>query len=180
MVPNDTLNDIESQSGSFANRLGGEERIEYAVFDVRGNSCSVINKLDENSVRLNASSDVEQFRLARWKVFHRMDRIVDEIGPNLVQCAAIRSDAWQVLSKLTRYLNAMLELVLKHAQRHIDTLFDIHFGDWALVHIGVRFNGLHKIGHTARGLFQLSREAEDLVVGNKDAESKREDFSGDE
>ena len=138
---------------------------------------SIINDLDQNSVGLNAGSDAEQFRLVRWEAFHRIERIVDEIGPNLVQRAAIGADARQVLSKLTRYLNAMLELVLEHAQRHVDTLFDIDFGDGALVHVGIGLNGLHEIGNAARGFFQLTGEAEDLVVGDEDAESKREDFS---
>ena len=69
MVPNDALNDIESQSGPFANRFGGEEWVKDPAPHFRGNSCSVINDFNQNSVGLNASSDVKQFRLARWEAF---------------------------------------------------------------------------------------------------------------
>ena len=53
----------------------------------------------------------------------------------------------QILIELARHLYSVFELVLEHAQRYIDTLLDIDFGDGTLVHVGVGLHRLNEIGN---------------------------------
>ena len=63
VAAHDPLYDIESQSGAFAHRLGGEEWIEDATLHFGRNTGAVVADLDEDPVGLNAGPYQQHFGL---------------------------------------------------------------------------------------------------------------------
>src|SRR5579863_6398699 len=79
----DSLDGIESESGPFPYALGGEERLENVRLDLGRNSGAGVGNLHHDA-RVFAKRTDAQFAFS----IHRVDRVVHEVGPNLVQFAA--------------------------------------------------------------------------------------------
>ena len=128
MVADDALNDVQSKARAFADWLCREERLEHAALHVSRNARTVVGDLDQNSVGLNASFHTQGFRLLRGRLSiasRALSMRLVQIWLRALPLARIRGSS---RSNCARHLNSVLELVLEHAQRHVDTLFDIDFG----------------------------------------------------
>ena len=79
----DALNRVEAEARAFADSLGGKERFEDMRLHFRRNSRSIIGDLNYDTIVLAIRSDLK-LALA----FHRIDGIVDDIRPNLIEFAA--------------------------------------------------------------------------------------------
>ena len=79
----DALDGVEAETGALSDALGGEKRFEDMGADVRWNSRTVVDDLDHDPLVIAIRADF-QFALA----IHGVDRIVDQVGPNLVEFAA--------------------------------------------------------------------------------------------
>src|SRR5215469_16839748 len=82
MMPgdNDPPGDVEAEPGTLADRLGGEERLEDPVPDIRGNPGAGIDELDNQMIAIARCPDCE-----RSGAVHRRHRVVDQVRPHLVE-----------------------------------------------------------------------------------------------
>src|SRR5215472_12230897 len=87
MLLDDAINRIQPESRPVSDRLGGEKRLENAVSDLRRYSGAIVPNLNQNAVKLGCGP--HQHLAAS---VHSVYRVIDEIGPNLVQLAAARAD----------------------------------------------------------------------------------------
>src|SRR6266849_9350191 len=98
--------DVQAEARSAADVLRREERLEDPRLDLRRDAWPIVGDLDQDADVLPGGAD-SQVSLA----VHRVDGIVDEIGPDLVELAAVRVDTGQAPIVLARHADAGLELV---------------------------------------------------------------------
>ncbi len=77
-----SLNGVESQPGAFSDSLGGEERFEDVRLYIGRNPRTVVGDLNHHAIILAIGSN-SKFAFAA----HRVNGIVDDVGPNLIQLA---------------------------------------------------------------------------------------------
>ncbi len=83
--------DVEAEAGALPDRLGREKRIEDLFAKVRRNAGPVVDDVDDHEIEAARRRDRDFARVADG-----VDRVVDEIGPDLVQIAADGADRRQV------------------------------------------------------------------------------------
>ena len=100
-LDDDTMADIESQTGSLALRFGGEKGVEDLALNFRRNAGAVIFDFNYNPAifLVGAQSD---FTLP----FHGAHGVVDDIGPDLVELAAIGFYLGQTVGIFPSYSDA--------------------------------------------------------------------------
>ena len=85
----------------------------------------------------------------------RLDRVVDQVRPDLVELGAadgeLRQRAVVVAHDLERLV---LELVLEDAQGRVDPLVQVDLDELAAVHVGVGLDRLDEVGHLRRRLLR--------------------------
>src|SRR5689334_22853179 len=83
----DSINRIEPQSRALADWLGREERLEDAILELGRDSGAVVADFHQNASELRCGADY-QFALP----VHRVDGVVDQVRPDLIELAAVRTD----------------------------------------------------------------------------------------
>src|SRR5579863_7452920 len=78
----DSLNRVEAKPCALPNSFGGEERFKDMRLDLRRNSRTVVADLN-NSATVFAIGSHAKFASAP----HRIDGVIDDVGPNLIQLA---------------------------------------------------------------------------------------------
>src|SRR4029079_16296394 len=99
------------KTGSGADRFGGEERFEQTRRDLRRNADTEVYNLDDHLAIFQARADTD-FPGA----VDRMNRVVDEIGPDLIEFAPVSHDARQRAIEGPYHCH-VLQFVTKHCQR---------------------------------------------------------------
>ena len=83
LLVDDPPRQIEADAGALAERLGGEERLEDALDDIRRDAGP-----SSPMMILMASSPTAMVRMVSVPLAaHRLDGIVDDVGPHLVEIA---------------------------------------------------------------------------------------------
>src|SRR3954466_3666349 len=82
IVLDQALHDFQAEAGALAHRLGGEERFEQVVEDLRRNARPVVDHPDDDAALAAFSGDVDAAALR-----NRIERVVDEVRPDLIQLA---------------------------------------------------------------------------------------------
>jgi hypothetical protein len=92
----------------------------------------------------------------RARVAQRVDRVVEQVGPDLVELGAVHADAREcrVIAALDRDLR-VLELVMEDRQRGFEPLVDVDLLQVGLVHVGVSLDRAHEARHLVRGVAQV-------------------------
>ena len=114
MVANDdALGDVEPEAGALPDGLGGEEGVEDARLQLVGYPRPVVADLDAHTLALPARAQRDP-----PVGTERIDRVVDQVRPNLVQLRARCLDAWQLGVEVAddRYL-LLAQLVSQEGQR---------------------------------------------------------------
>src|SRR5262250_1440333 len=106
MLLHNSLNSVQTQAGAFSNSLGGKKRFKYMGLDIRWNSGTVIANLNHHTPAV-AISVYPKFAPA----VHRIDGIVNDVGPNLIQLTAERIHEKRHRVVITLDFHAALELV---------------------------------------------------------------------
>src|SRR5580704_16231217 len=78
----DAVSDVEAETGSFTDSLGGEKWLEDFRLDFLGNSRAVVGNFDQHIVVVAHRANTKFAT-----VFHDVGGVVDQIGPHLVQLA---------------------------------------------------------------------------------------------
>jgi hypothetical protein len=85
MTAHDPIDGVQTYSCSITDGLRGEEWLEEMRFHRIGNSRTIVDDLNENEVEFSGSSN-NQLALTS----HGINGIVNEVGPDLIQLAAMR------------------------------------------------------------------------------------------
>src|SRR6266404_6363939 len=91
MLLHDFNGRIQSEAGAVAYTLCRKEGIEDPGLNFRWDARPVIPYFHDNRIELTADLD-SQFAAS----IHRIDSVVDQVGPHLIQCAAVSADTRQL------------------------------------------------------------------------------------
>ena len=83
--------DVEAEPRALARRLGGKERVEDAGQDLTGNTWPIVHHPNHDPAQLSTRNDGDVPRLG-----NRVERIVDQVQPHLVELAAGREHAREI------------------------------------------------------------------------------------
>src|SRR5262249_55103690 len=86
---NEPPGDVDTQAGALADRLRREEGIEDALADLRRQACPIVDDSHEDGISVMAGRD-------RDAALRRVQRVVDQVRPDLVEFAAEPLDAWKI------------------------------------------------------------------------------------
>src|SRR5579864_2975094 len=109
MLADDAVDSVEAQPGAFAHGLRGEERLEDARLNLGWNALAIVDDLHQHVVAFDHRADLE-FALS----LHRVGGIVDQVGPHLVQFAAIGRNARQIRIVVADHRDSAFEFVRQH------------------------------------------------------------------
>src|SRR5512145_2480166 len=91
----DSAGQVEPEPGALADLLGREERLEGVGGDLLGHTVAGIPDLDDDGAVIGVRPDRE-----RPLALHGVDRVVDEVGPHLVELAGRGLDKGYVVGVL--------------------------------------------------------------------------------
>ena len=154
-VDDDPSRGGEAEPRARADVLGGEERVEHAVAVLRRDARAVVADLDDRAAVVAPRGDRDRAVLAE-----RVDRVVEQVGPHLVELGAAHAELGQRAVVLAHDLDRrVLELVAEHLERRLQPLVQVDLDHAATVHVRVLLDGADEVGHPPRRLLQLAREA---------------------
>ena len=87
-VADNAIADDEPEAGAGADGFRGEKRLEQVRLDIRRNAGTVVHDFDDELIIFQAGADAD-FPGA----IDRMNGVVDEVGPDLIELAAVSHDA---------------------------------------------------------------------------------------
>src|SRR5215470_6019768 len=103
VLSNDARDCIQAKSCSFANGFGRKEWFEDARLRRLRYSRTVIANFDHNVSRLSLGANLKLSTLG-----HRIHSVDNQIGPNLVELAAVSLDVRQVFSVIACHADILL------------------------------------------------------------------------
>ena len=109
---------------------------------------------------------------------HSIQGIVDDIRPHLVQFPHHGQYLWQLLVEFFFEFDiALLQFILHHRERVIDTLMDIgQLFSLALIHMGEVLDGLHQVKDAFRRLLNVLHQSFGHEVRVDPVEDRRQVF----
>src|SRR5699024_907354 len=116
-IHHDAPGDVEPETGALADILRRVARLERARRHRRRHACAGVADLDAAVARVSPGHDLE-----RADAFHRVDRVVDQVGPHLVELTGVRLDPGDLAAVLALDLDAVAELVAQHHQRALQAV----------------------------------------------------------
>ena len=156
MLLHDTVDGVEAQARAVPYRLCGEERFEDPAANLRRNSGPAVANLYEEPSKLGRSS---HHQLAA--AVHRVDCVVDEIRPDLIQLAPMGADRRDRAIIFPNHVNPILQAVMKHDQRIFQALMNIDLMLRGLVHIRILLDGANQVCHPRSSALDLFHQAID-------------------
>ena len=97
LVEDDVVCDVQSQAGANTGTFRSKERFEDAVLNPGGNPRPVIDDFDHNFAAFGVCAQ-DELSLT----LHGTDRVVDDVGPDLVQLAPVSFNVRQIVGILAR------------------------------------------------------------------------------
>ena len=149
-VPNDAVADDQAQAGAGADRFGGEEWLEHARLDLRGNAGTVVHDFDQQLVGIEAGADTD-FAGA----IYGGDSVINEISPNLIEFAAISGNPRDGTIECPNE-GHIFQFVTEHGQGALDSFVDVHLLHRRLIHIRVGFDGFDEFSNSRGALVHLA------------------------
>src|SRR2546425_6015914 len=89
-VADNAVTDDEAETGAGADGFRGKKRFEHVRLHLRWNARAVIDDFDDQLIVFQRSADADL-----PGAIDGMNRVIDQVGPNLVEFAAISHDARQ-------------------------------------------------------------------------------------
>src|SRR2546423_6940116 len=123
-LDDDALCDVETQTGAFAHVLSRVEDLERAGRYLQRHPRAGVTDLDDDIVPLGPRRQPQ-----RACSVHRVDGVVDEVGPHLVEFAGVSLDVGDAGAVVTDDRDTVAELVPEHYQgaleavRYVDPLY---------------------------------------------------------
>ncbi len=132
LVHDDPPGDVQPQPGALADRLGGEERLEDPRDDVGRDARAGVADLDLRRVVASPGPEGERAVAA-----HRLQRVVDQVRPHLVQLRAVHRNVGQHSVVVAHDLDLVADLAAQHHQGALQQLVDVEDLMWRAVHLRV-------------------------------------------
>ena len=88
---NQSSDDIEAQAGAFPDRLGSEERFEQAAADLGRNARAIVDDADDDALSFVGRRHVDATGFGDG-----VERVVDQVRPDLVELADEAANLWEV------------------------------------------------------------------------------------
>ena len=151
-VGHDTIADHQTQARSRPDAFGGVERLEDVRLNFRRNAAAVVGDFHHHLVVIQKCGDADLPRS-----FDRVDGVIEQIRPHLVEFAAVGHDSWNRAIVLARDRD-LLELVAQHRQRVLNPFVHVHLLHRRLVHVRIRFDGFDQLGNARRAPFHLVQQ----------------------
>src|SRR6202789_1330372 len=129
---NNALDRVEAQARAFPNSFGREKRFEDVGLYLFRNSWTVVANLDYYATVIAIGSDAK-FALA----VHRVNRVIDNVGPDLVEFASKRIYEEGNALVVTLHHDSLFQLVVQDRKRGLQALYHVYVLDRRLVHVGV-------------------------------------------
>ena len=96
-------------------------------------------------ISTRTSSPSRTARRLNWHfVFHGVSGVVYQVGPDLIEFAAIGGDLGKIWRKIANHGDAFAEFVLKDGKRGFQAANYVHFLHRRLVHVGIFFDGFRR------------------------------------
>src|ERR1700688_412228 len=144
------LHGIEAQPGSLPDALRREEGLEGVWPNLGRNPRTVIANLHHNAIVLAIGAH-SQLTLSA----HRVNGVVDDVGPDLVELAAKRIHEKRYLLIVPLHRDPALELVIQNGERSLQRFHDIHVLHGRLIHERVFLDRAHELGDPRGTVFNL-------------------------
>src|ERR1700735_5865784 len=109
MLPDDALDGVQAEAGAFADAFGGEKGLKDVGLDFGGNSRAVVRELDHCATVVGEGSDAKLTGSA-----HRVNRVVNNVGPDLVELATKRIHQEGNGMVVALHRHAPLQLVIQN------------------------------------------------------------------
>src|SRR4029453_17353571 len=120
LVDDDPVRDVETETGALADGFRGEERLEDAGPDVGRGAGGGVFDLDHEAVRVAGGAQGES-ATAR----HGVERVVDEVRPDLVQFGRVGRYGRQCPVVLGDHLNPGRNLRAEHDHGRLEQIVDV-------------------------------------------------------
>src|SRR5215471_13646214 len=101
--------DVQPKAGALANWLGGEERLEDPLPDVGGYARPGVTDIDHKLVAVQRGPDCQ-----RARPLHRRHRVVDQVGPHLVELAREAGNRRNVMTVVSDDGDPVADLAAEH------------------------------------------------------------------
>src|SRR5664280_1730651 len=157
MLAYDSQRRIQPQTGPFPYSLGSEERFEDARLNVRRDPRPRISNLDHGTVSFQKGFD-SQFTLP----VHGIDGVVDDVGPYLVELAAIGVNQQRCGMVIALDGYGFFQLVGHDGQSILQAFGQVDVLHQCLVHVRVLFNSADQVGDLGGTVLQLGKQVVDL------------------
>ncbi len=145
-VDDDLPGQIQPQPGPFTEGFGGEERLEDVLEDVGGNSWTGVADLHAQHL-VGFAAGTNRQRAAR--AAHRGNRIVDDVGPHLVQIAWVAGDLRKRVVEFLghRYVQVAFfaQPVGEHRQCAPQLVMHVGHLERCPIHLGILFGVFHQL-----------------------------------
>src|SRR5690242_11987355 len=144
--------DVETEARTAADRLGGEERVEDLRLYVFGHARAVVDDRYDNRTAFSRDANGNVPTLA-----HSIERVVDQVRPNLIQLGAEGRNTWNVVRDLERYVRRLLAgLGVEQHHRVAQSRSEIErLRRGGAVHVGKPLHGRHQLVNARSGTLHV-------------------------
>ena len=136
MLLHNSLDGVQAEARTFPDSFRREERLKDVGLHLVGNSRTVIANLNHSATVVAIGSDA---KLALS--VHRVNRVINDVGPDLVEFAAKRIHQEGIALVIALHDHSLFQLVIHDRKRGFQALYDVHVLHWRLVHVGVFLDG---------------------------------------
>src|SRR5215471_10175696 len=133
--------DIQPEAGALADGLGREEGLEDPLLNIGGYPRPAVANVDDKLVTVERGPDGQRARSV-----HRRYRIVDQVGPDLVELAGEARNLRQVTTVVANDSDRIADLAAEHGQRAVQQLVDVDDLIRRTVQLRVLLSGTHERG----------------------------------
>jgi hypothetical protein len=154
----DIVADIQSQTCPATDRFGRKEGIENFGLNILGNPWPIICNLHHHRGIVLARP---QDKLT--PALHGIDGVVNDVGPDLIQLAAISLDTGQIFGILPAHGNPGFQFGVQNNQGVFQVLFYIYGLYGGLVHVSISFERFDNRGNAIGPQIDLGKQTVDRI-----------------
>ncbi len=165
LVCDDVVDGVEAEAGSLTGLLRGEERFEDALLDRGRDLRAVVLDLHHDAVVLQRRCH-DDLPVVDARLADRICRVVDQVGPHLVEAAAMGGDPGKAGVEGTDHCDAG-RLRLQDEEGVVDALRHVDILHGGLVEIGIRLEGGNEFAEALRSFRDLCHEIVDIEASGE-------------
>ena len=166
-VRDDTITNHQPQAGAFADAFRRKKRFKQPRFDVGRNAAPIILDFHEDLTVILTRSHPDMTAL-----LNGIDRIIEKIGPHLIEFDTIRRDARQGTVIFANH-RRILQFMPQHRERALNPLMDVDILQRGTSLKGIRFHGFHQSGNATRAAIDFLQQGPNGEAGSQPCDRRR-------